>query len=151
MVHATAARKVLEVGTYRGYSGIWLGLGLEQTGGRLITVDIDPAQVEESRGNFQRAGLAQRITGLEGDAHRVAKTVEGPLDLVSDTERNTNNHHNHRLQQTTHQPAQKEKIQKPKKKKKKKKEKEGRKEEKKKKKKKKKLAKKFLYFCIFVF
>ena len=82
MVHATAAQKVLEVGTYRGYSGIWLGLGLEQTGGRLITIDIDPARVRESRGNFQRAGLAERITVLEGDAHQVAKTVDGPLDLV---------------------------------------------------------------------
>jgi predicted O-methyltransferase YrrM len=82
MVHVTAAKKVLEVGTYRGYSGIWLGLGLEQTGGRLITIDIDPARVKESRGNFEKAGLAGRITGLEGDAHQVAKTVEGPLDLV---------------------------------------------------------------------
>jgi len=82
MVHATAARKVLEVGTYRGYSGIWLGLGLEQTGGRLITIDIDPGRVKESRGNFQQAGLAERITSLTGDAHQVAKTIDGPLDLV---------------------------------------------------------------------
>jgi predicted O-methyltransferase YrrM len=82
MVHATAARKVLEVGTYRGYSGIWLGLGLEQTGGRLVTIDIDPERIKESRENFHEAGLAERITSLEGDAHRVAKTVEGPLDLV---------------------------------------------------------------------
>jgi caffeoyl-CoA O-methyltransferase len=82
MVHVTAAQKVLEVGTYRGYSGIWLGLGLEQTGGRLVTIDIDAERVKESRENFQQAGLAERITSLEGDAHRVAKTVEGPLDLV---------------------------------------------------------------------
>jgi predicted O-methyltransferase YrrM len=82
MVHVTAARKVLEVGTYRGYSGIWLGLGLEQTGGRLITIDIDPGRVKESRGNFQQAGLAERITSLTGDAHQVAKTIDGPLDLV---------------------------------------------------------------------
>ena len=82
MVHATAAQKVLEVGTYRGYSGIWLGLGLEQTGGRLTTIDIDPARVKEARGNFEKAGLAERITGLEGDAHQLAKTIDGPLDLV---------------------------------------------------------------------
>ena len=81
MVHATAAQKVLEVGTYRGYSGIWLGLGLEQTGGRLITIDIDPGAVR-SPAAISRVGLAERITGLEGDAHQVAKTVEGPLDLV---------------------------------------------------------------------
>ncbi len=82
IVHVTAAKNVLEVGTYRGYSGIWLALGLEQTGGRLTTIDIDPARVREARGNFITAGLADRITGLEGDAHKVAKTVAGPFDLV---------------------------------------------------------------------
>jgi len=81
-VHVTAARHVLEVGTYRGYSGIWLGLGLEQTGGRLTTLEIDPERVKESRGNFKRAGLAERITIVEGDAHKTAKTIPGPLDLV---------------------------------------------------------------------
>jgi predicted O-methyltransferase YrrM len=82
MVHVTAAKHVLEVGTFRGYSGIWLGLGLEQTGGKLVTIDISPDRVKEARGNFIRAGLADRITVLEGDAHKVAKTVVGPLDLV---------------------------------------------------------------------
>ncbi|MGA2619769.1 MAG: O-methyltransferase [Thermoguttaceae bacterium] len=82
IVHVTAAKNVLEVGTYRGYSGIWLALGLEHTGGRLTTIDIDPARVREARGNFTTAGLADRITGLEGDAHKVAKTLAGPFDLV---------------------------------------------------------------------
>lgn len=82
MVHVTAAKHVLEVGTFRGYSGIWLGVGLEQTGGKLVTIDISPDRVKEARGNFTRAGLADRITVLEGDAHKVAKTVAGPLDLV---------------------------------------------------------------------
>lgn len=82
IVHVTAAKHVLEVGTYRGYSGVWIGLGLEQTGGRLTTIDIDPERVKEARGNFEKAGLADRITGLQGDAHQVVKTVEGPFDLV---------------------------------------------------------------------
>jgi predicted O-methyltransferase YrrM len=82
MVHVTAAKSVLEVGTYRGYSGIWLALGLEQTGGRLATIDIDPERVKEAGANFEQAGLADRITQLEGDAHKVCKTLEGPFDLV---------------------------------------------------------------------
>jgi predicted O-methyltransferase YrrM len=82
MVHVTAAKNVLEVGTYRGYSGTWLGLGLEQTGGRLTTLEIDPERVKEATGNFRRAGLADRITVLQGDAHKMAKTVAGPFDLV---------------------------------------------------------------------
>jgi predicted O-methyltransferase YrrM len=82
LVHATAAKNVLEVGTYRGYSGIWMGIGLEQTGGRLTTIDIDPERAKEARGNFAKAGLSDRITSLVGDAHQVAKTVAGPFDLV---------------------------------------------------------------------
>jgi caffeoyl-CoA O-methyltransferase len=82
MVYVSAAKNVLEIGTFRGYSAIWMGLGLEQTGGRLTTIDIDPERVKESRENFIKAGLAERITSLEGDAHKVAKTVEGPFDLV---------------------------------------------------------------------
>jgi len=81
-VHATNAKNVLEVGTYRGYSGIRMGLGLEQTGGRLTTIDIDPTRVREAKGNFEKAGLSDRITALEGDAHKVVKAVEGPFDLV---------------------------------------------------------------------
>ncbi len=82
LVHATGAKNVLEVGTFRGYSAIWMGLGLEQTGGRLTTLEIDPERVKEAQGNFLKAGLADRITALEGDAHQLVSTVEGPLDLA---------------------------------------------------------------------
>lgn len=82
MVHVTTASEVLEVGAFRGYSGIWMGMALEQTGGRLTTIEIDPERVRESKANFQKAGLAGRITSLQGDAHQVAKTVHGPFDLV---------------------------------------------------------------------
>lgn len=82
MVYATAAKQVLEVGTYRGYSGIWMGIGLEQTGGRLTTIEISPERAKEAQGNFATAGVADRITSLVGDAHQVAKTVAGPLDMA---------------------------------------------------------------------
>jgi predicted O-methyltransferase YrrM len=82
MTLATNAQKVLEIGTYRGYSGICFGTALEQTGGKLVTIDIDSERVKESRANFTKAGLADRITNLEGDGHKLAKTVEGPFDLV---------------------------------------------------------------------
>jgi caffeoyl-CoA O-methyltransferase len=82
MVQLTNAKHVLEVGTFRGYSGVRMGIGLEQTGGRLTTIDIDPARVQEATANFQKAKLGDRITALQGDAHQVAKTVVGPFDLV---------------------------------------------------------------------
>jgi caffeoyl-CoA O-methyltransferase len=82
LVHVTEAKRVLEIGTFRGYSGIWMGMGLEQTGGELITVEIDPRRVKEAGENFQRAGLSDRIQIVQGDGHRVAEQVEGPFDLV---------------------------------------------------------------------
>ena len=82
MVHLINAKNVLEIGTFRGYSAICMGQALEHTGGRLTTIDLDPAKVQESKANFQKAGLADRITSLQGDAHQVAKTVAGPLDLI---------------------------------------------------------------------
>jgi len=82
LVHVTAAKNVLEVGTYRGYSAVRMGIGLEETGGRLTTIDIDPERAKEARGNFEKAGLSDRITSLVGDAHQVAKTLSGPFDLV---------------------------------------------------------------------
>lgn len=82
LVHVTEAKRVLEIGTFRGYSGIWMGIGLEQTGGQLITVEIDPRRVKEAGENFRRAGLADRIEIIQGDGHRVAERVEGPFDMV---------------------------------------------------------------------
>jgi caffeoyl-CoA O-methyltransferase len=82
LVHVAAASRVLEIGTYRGYSALWLATGLEETGGRLVTVDIDPERVKEARANLARAQLSDRVTVVEGDGHRVARTVEGPFDLV---------------------------------------------------------------------
>jgi caffeoyl-CoA O-methyltransferase len=82
LVHVTRAQRVLEIGTFRGYSGIWMGLGLEETGGNLITVEIDPNRVKEAAGHFGKAGLSDRIQIIEGDGHRVAKTVDGPFELI---------------------------------------------------------------------
>jgi caffeoyl-CoA O-methyltransferase len=82
LVYLTNAQQVLEVGTFRGYSGIWMSTALEQTGGKLTTIDIDPEKVRESKANFQKAALTDRITSLEGDAHQVITTVSGPLDLI---------------------------------------------------------------------
>lgn len=76
------AQKVLEVGTFHGYSSIWLATALEQTGGKLVTIEIDPERVKIARDHLAQAGLSERVECLEGDAHQVAKTVEGPLDLV---------------------------------------------------------------------
>jgi len=82
MVKATRAVNVLEVGTSQGYSAIWIGLGLEETGGRLTTIEIDTGRHSVARKNVQDAGLAGRITLLRGDAHREIAALKGPFDFV---------------------------------------------------------------------
>jgi predicted O-methyltransferase YrrM len=82
MVKATRARNVLEVGTSHGYSAIWIALGLEETGGHLTTIEIEPERVKLAKDHLAQAGLAQRVTFKEGDAHQIVPTLEGPFDFV---------------------------------------------------------------------
>lgn len=82
MVKATRAAHVLEVGTSQGYSAIWMGLALEETGGRLTTIEIDAERHRVARKNVQDAGLAGRITLIRGDAHREIEALKGPFDFV---------------------------------------------------------------------
>ena len=82
MVKATRAVHVLEVGTSQGYSAIWMGLALEETGGRLTTIEIDEERYRLARRNVQDAGLAGRVTLIRGDAHREITGLKGPFDFV---------------------------------------------------------------------
>src|SRR5262245_6262063 len=54
---AIGARRVLEIGTAIGYSGIWLA-GALPPDGVLLTLEIDPDRAKIARENFKRAGLA---------------------------------------------------------------------------------------------
>jgi len=54
------ARRILEIGTLGGYSGIWLARALPPDG-RLVTLEVDAARAEVARRNFARAGVASRV------------------------------------------------------------------------------------------
>jgi predicted O-methyltransferase YrrM len=82
LVKAARARSVLEVGTSHGYSAVWISLGLEETGGKMTTVEIRPDRVQLAKENLGRAGLAHRVTFKEGDAHQIVPTLDGPFDFV---------------------------------------------------------------------
>lgn len=82
MIKVARAQNVLEVGTSNGYSATWISSGLEETGGKMTTIEILPERVREAKENLKRAGLIQRITFLEGDAHSMVRKVNGPFDFV---------------------------------------------------------------------
>lgn len=64
---AIGARRILEIGALGGYSTIWLARALP-AGGRVVTLDIDPASVATVRRNASEAGFADRIDVVEGPA-----------------------------------------------------------------------------------
>jgi predicted O-methyltransferase YrrM len=82
-VLATAinASRILEIGTAIGYSGIWLA-GALPPGGMLITMEMDEGRAKEARENFARAGLADRVSVVVGDAQLKVAKVSGPFDLI---------------------------------------------------------------------
>ncbi len=82
LVESTGAKHVVELGTFRGYSGIWMCLGLRATGGKLTTFEIDKQNAETSRANFKRAGVDSLIHLIEGDAHQEVVQVKDSIDLV---------------------------------------------------------------------
>lgn len=74
--------RALEIGTSTGHSGIWIAWALSQTGGKLVTIEIDEARYETALANFKAAGLAGLIDARLGDAHELVPLLEGPFDFV---------------------------------------------------------------------
>lgn len=74
-------QRILEIGTYTGYSAICLAQGL-QPGGELVTIELDEELEDFARGYFLRAGLEQQIRQYIGDAREVIPQLEGSFDLV---------------------------------------------------------------------
>src|SRR5205809_3372774 len=66
LVKIAGAKRVLELGTATGYSGIWLLRGTD--GGSLTTFEVDHKRVERARANFSDAGLGKQALVLEQDA-----------------------------------------------------------------------------------
>jgi len=74
--------KALEIGTSTGHSSIWIAWALSKTGGKLVTLEIDPGRRAKAIKNFKEAGLADYIDARLGDAHQIVKQIDGPFDFV---------------------------------------------------------------------
>jgi caffeoyl-CoA O-methyltransferase len=82
LTESTNAKQILEIGASTGISALWFSLALENTGGRLITLEIDPRRAALARSHFTKAGVDGLVTLLEGDAHQNVTKVKGPVDIV---------------------------------------------------------------------
>ncbi len=72
LTESLGARRVVELGTSTGESGLWFSMALRKTGGKLYTHDIDPGRIAVARENFKRAGVEDIVIITEGDAHQTA-------------------------------------------------------------------------------
>ncbi len=79
---SSGATRALEIGGANGYSAIWIGLGLRQTGGKLTTIEYDPARAKVAAENIRKAGLSDVVTVVSGDAFKEIPKLTGEFDFV---------------------------------------------------------------------
>jgi caffeoyl-CoA O-methyltransferase len=75
------AKRVLEIGSLGGYSGVWLARALPPTG-KLITIEKDPRHARIAREAFKAAGLEERVELIEGGALDVLPALAPGFDAV---------------------------------------------------------------------
>jgi caffeoyl-CoA O-methyltransferase len=76
------ACEVLEIGGSRGYSTIWLAAGARILGGRVVSLEHDPAKCESWHRNIEEAGLTEWADLVEGDAKENLSAIEDFFDVV---------------------------------------------------------------------
>ncbi len=74
--------EVLEIGGSRGYSSIWLAAGVRHLGGRVLSLENDPAKAEAWRSNVAEAGLEEWAELVEGDAFDTLERLGDVFDVV---------------------------------------------------------------------
>jgi caffeoyl-CoA O-methyltransferase len=82
LVAPNAGCEVLEIGGSRGYSAIWLAAAARILGGRVVSLEQDPAKIEAWRRNIADAGLDEWAELVEGDARETLPAVEEGFDVV---------------------------------------------------------------------
>jgi caffeoyl-CoA O-methyltransferase len=82
LIASSRSKRALEIGGASGYSAIWMGMGLRETGGRLITIEYDRTRAKELADNVQRAGLADVVQVIAGDAFAQIAPLSGSFDFV---------------------------------------------------------------------
>jgi predicted O-methyltransferase YrrM len=74
--------EVLEIGGSRGYSTIWMAAAVRILGGRIVSLEQDPAKIEAWHRNVEDAGLVETAELIEGDAFESLVDLEDVFDVV---------------------------------------------------------------------
>jgi caffeoyl-CoA O-methyltransferase len=82
LIASTKRKRALEIGGASGYSAIWMGQAMRETGGRLVTIEYDPVRSKELADNVRRAGLSDVVQVIAGDAFAEIPKIPGTFDFV---------------------------------------------------------------------
>jgi caffeoyl-CoA O-methyltransferase len=82
LVAPQTACEVLEIGGSRGYSTIWLAAGVRHLGGRVLSLENDPAKIDAWRRNVADAGLDDSAELVQGDAFETLERIDDVFDVV---------------------------------------------------------------------
>ena len=74
-------KRILEIGTYMGYSALCLAEGLSENG-RIITIDMQPETHEIAKKYWAKSDLNDKIFGILGDAAKIIPSLDEVFDLV---------------------------------------------------------------------
>ena len=83
LITAMGIETIVEIGTFVGYSALWMARALRESG-QLWTIEKDPDHAERANAFFQKSEVAQKITSLCGDAPEILKSLadRAPFDMV---------------------------------------------------------------------
>jgi predicted O-methyltransferase YrrM len=81
LVQLTNAKRILEIGTFTGYSSTWMALHLPEDG-HITTLDRDSRTVALAKQYWEKAQVTHKITSIIGDAKETLETLDGPFDLI---------------------------------------------------------------------
>lgn len=79
--HLVKPSRILEIGTYVGFSALCLAEGLSEDG-KIITLDVQPETNEIAKSFFARSEFVDRIDARLGDATKIIPTLDETFDLV---------------------------------------------------------------------
>ncbi len=81
LARAIGAKRVFEMGSGFGYSGLWFAKALPRNG-RITLTDTSAVRSKEALDYFGQAHQAEKVTGLVGDAVELVQGAKGPFDLI---------------------------------------------------------------------
>jgi caffeoyl-CoA O-methyltransferase len=82
LIASTKRKRALEIGGASGYSAIWMGQALRETGGKLVTIEYDPGRARELADNIRKAGMTDVVEVVAGDAFAEIPKLPGTFDFV---------------------------------------------------------------------